>query len=368
MCVLLIAVACGGEDDGDAEPDANTDVEVCTPPAGVAAWFDPTSEVCIKLSSYRFFTDGVAQTPNDRVVGYDLNTPLFSDYANKHRFIWLPDGTQITYDADGVFVFPDGAVIIKTFGYLTDIRDPALGERLLETRLLVNTGLSWQSVVYQWNDEQTEATLLIAGAIVEGVSWIHSDGASRTVDYIIPNTNQCTNCHERASLVKPIGPQARHLNRDYDYGAGPVNQLTHLATVGYLTGAPADPTSAPSAPIFDDDATGTVEERARAWLDINCAHCHNPQGLARTSGLDLSHDQTTASQYGVCKTPVAAGAGSGGFQYDIVPGTPDESILVFRIESIVPGIRMPELLRTIVHDESVAVVRQWITDINGNCN
>ena len=370
-----LAAACGG-DDGDRSDDDGGDavdaglpdaapIDVCNPSAGEAVSFDPAAEPCQLLSSYRFFTDGAAQLPNQGVVPYDLNSPLFSDYANKHRFVWLPPGESMTYSPDGVFAMPVGSVIIKTFSYLSDLRDPGAGERLVETRLLVHRADGWEGHVYLWDEAQTEAELRVAGGRVP-VEWVHTDGEPRELDYVVPNTNQCKSCHEASEVVTPIGIQARHLNRDLDAGGGPANQLATLAEIGYLTGAP-DPAEAPRAPVWDDPDSGTLDERARAWLDINCAHCHSPVGPARTSGLDLTIGQTDPARYGVCKAPVAAGSGSGGRLYNIVPGAPDESILIFRMESVEPDIRMPELLRQTVHDESLVLLREWIGAMKGEC-
>lgn len=361
----IALLGCGGG--GDAGPDAlDPDVEVCAVSDGTLVSFDPDEPACNKLSSYRFFTGaGASLAPNDRVEPYDLNTPLFSDYALKQRFVWLPEGQSMAYDATDSFAVPEGAVILKTFEYPDDLRAPDEPRRRLETRMMVHRAGGWEGVSYVWNDEQTDAEIKIAGATVP-VSWTHLDGAVRSLDYVVPNKNQCKQCHEEVEdVMGPIGPKARHVNRDFAYPGGSDNQLTHFAAVGYLTGAPADPADAPRAPVWDDENTGTVEERARAWLDINCAHCHNPEGAARTSGLDLRAAQTTPYDFGICKTPVAAGPGSGGRQYNIVPGDPDDSILVYRIESVDPEVRMPEIGRKLQHTEGVALVRQWIAAMTG---
>jgi uncharacterized repeat protein (TIGR03806 family) len=159
--------------------------------------------------------------------------------------------------------------------------------------------------------------------------------------------------------VQPIGPKARHLNRDFSYAEGSENQLEHWTRTHALIGAPA-PAQAPRLPVWNDPESGTLEARARAWLEINCAHCHSPDGPARNSGLNLLASQHDARAIGILKPPVAAGLGSGGLQFDIVPGEPDQSILVYRIASTHPGIMMPELGKRLVHEEGVALVRAWI--------
>ncbi len=308
--------------------------------------------------------DAAQQRPAQGVVPYDLNSPLFTDYAYKFRFVKLPPGEHVPYRETGVLDFPVGTVIAKSFGYPADMRDPDSPVHLIETRILVHQPEGWAAYPYLWNEEQTDATLKLVGTMLD-VSWIHHDGNQRTVNYIVPNANQCKGCHEaEGKFLKPIGPWIRHLNKDFVYGDGTVeNQLTHWTRVSALEGAPENPNDAERLPVWDDASTGTVAERARAWLEINCAHCHNANGPARTSGLHLAHDVKLPSVYGVYKTPVAAGHGSGGFRFGIVPGKPDESILYFRINSDHPGIMMPELGKRLVHKEGAELIRQWIAEM-----
>jgi len=312
-----------------------------------------------KLSEYGLFVgNGTTQEPVEGVIPYDLNTPLFSDYTAKYRFVKLPPGKSANYSASEAFAFPVGTVIAKTFAYPLDERNPELGQRLLETRILRHEVDGWVGLPYLWNAEQTEATLDVAGSTVD-VSWIDSDGSERKNNYIIPNSNQCKGCHKQGETMLPIGPKARHLNRDFAYKHGSENQLAYWTRQGALVDAPP-PDSAPRLAVWDDPSSGTLDARARAWLEVNCAHCHNPAGPARNSGLDLTAAQTSPTAWGIFKPPVAAGRGSGGLAYDIVPGKPDESILVFRTASTDAGIMMPELGKRLVHEEGLALVRQWI--------
>ena len=216
----------------------------------------------------------------------------------------------------------------------------------------------WVGLPYVWNDAQTDATLELAGGTTD-VQWIHADGKPRTNNYIIPNANQCKGCHTSGETVTPIGPKARHLNRDFAYASGVENQLSHWTRLGALAGAPS-PTDAPRLAAWDDPKSGSLDARARAWLEINCAHCHHPGGPAKNSGLDLLASQQNPTSFGVYKTPVAAGRGSGGREFDIVPGQPDKSILVYRIASTDAGIMMPELGKRLVHEEGLALIREWI--------
>ena len=314
------------------------------------------------LSEYGLFQgNGASQEPADGVIPYELNTPLFSDYAAKGRFIRIPPGTKIDFQTVGVLEFPIGTVIAKTFSYPYDMTDLSQGRRLLETRIETRKDDGWYGFSYRWNDEQTAATLSLGGGEFD-VSWVHSDGKRRTIPYQIPNANQCLNCHSQDKAFVPIGPTAANLNRAHPQQHGGANQLDHMARLGMLHGLPGSDSIA-KLPRYDDHTTGTVAERTRAWLDVNCAHCHSPGGPARTSGLDLRMSQTDPAKFGVWKTPTAAGHGTGGHDYDIVPGKPDASILVFRLESEDPSIMMPNVARRLVPKEAAALVRRWIAEM-----
>lgn len=312
-----------------------------------------------KLSAYALFVgDPVAQRPAEGVVPYDINSPLFSDYTEKFRFVKLPAGTHADYRETEAIEFPIGTIIAKTFAYPHDARDPSQGRRLIETRILKREADGWAGLPYIWNDAQTEAVLDVAGDMVD-VEWIHTDGKKRTNNYIVPNSNQCKGCHWIGERMQPIGPKARQLNRDFAYRDGPENQLARWEHIGMLKGAPA-PKDAPRLAVWDDPRTGPLNERARAWLEANCAHCHNPEGPARNTGLNLLASERNPTAFGVFKVPVSAGIGSGGRSFDVVPGRPDESILAYRIASTHPGVMMPELGKRLVHEEGVALVREWI--------
>lgn len=311
------------------------------------------------LSAYGFFKGNMAeQIPVDGIMPYQLNTPLFSDYAEKLRFIQLPPDSAITYDSLNVMHFPVGATLIKTFYYPHDMRHPEKGRRLMETRLLVHNAGGWNAWVYIWNEEQTEAYLEVAGDR-KPVRFTGHNGRTVAFDYIIPNLNQCKGCHNTNEVMTPIGPTARQMNGDFLYTTGRENQLQHWVKAGILQGL-TDVAHAPRAPIWNDPASGSLADRARTWLEINCAHCHKPDGPARTSGLFLNINEHDPTKMGILKTPVAAGRGSANLQYDIVPGHPEKSILIYRMESTDPGIMMPELSRKLTHKEGLELVKQWI--------
>ncbi len=211
--------------------------------------FDVEAPPAQHLSQHYFFVDAAHQIPNRRVLPYDLNTPHFADYAQLHRFVWLPEHKRIRCEGEDKLVFPVGTVLILTVGYLDDIRDPTSHERIIETRLFVNRRAGWEGLQYIWNDDVSEARLSVTGTSAD-VSWVHYDGSQRRHRYLAPNRNECNQCHEIDGVVQPLGPiDIGQINRDYRYTDGVENQLGHWTRVGYLTGTPHDPDQAREFPL-----------------------------------------------------------------------------------------------------------------------
>ena len=338
-------------------PTEPNPVELCGEP-GTGINADAFRADCPNLSDYRLFADASNPLSNaNSGVIYDLNTPLFTDYANKYRFVFLPDGTKAAYRDTLAFDFPVGTIIAKTFTIQEDLRIENSNQEIIETRLMVRRNTGWVALPYIWNNDKSDAVLTPTGG-TQAVSWIDVDGNPRSTDYVIPNSNNCANCHGEDNML-PLGPTARSLNKDYPYIGGTANQLDHWTAENILSGAPADTASIPSIPLWDD-ATADLTDRARGYLDVNCAHCHSPGGAGDTSGLYLEYFRPFGSTVGECKPPVAAGGGAGDLDYDIVPGNADESIMVFRMDSNALEVRMPEIGRSIVHPEGVALIADWI--------
>lgn len=290
------------------------------------------------LAEYGFFADAAAQVPADGVEPYRLNTPLWSDGAEKLRFVYLPKGTKARAQGEGLLDLPVGAALIKTFAF------PAEGKRrLIETRVLLRRASGWVALPYRWNEAQTEARLALAGARLALTT-----PAGQAIDYAIPNKNQCKECHALSGAVTPIGPKARNLSATW---------LGALYRTGRLDAVPRVTTR---VPLWEDRDAAPVALAARGYLEANCAHCHNPQGSASNSGLDLRWEQDDPHSYGVMKRPVAAGRGAGTFEFDVVPGDPAHSILPYRMASTEGGIAMPELGRASVDPAGIAIVNRWI--------
>ncbi|RIW14015.1 hypothetical protein D0X99_14485 [Algoriphagus lacus] len=313
-----------------------------------------------RLSTYGFFTGEMKNLePNQEVILYKPASSLFTDYALKSRFVFIPAGQKAKIDGSDLDL-PKGSVLIKNFYYPTDFRKPEGERRIIETRLLINEEMGWVAYPYVWNEEQTDAVLKVVGAETE-VSFIDYSGKDQIINYIVPNKNQCKSCHNKSEQMAPIGVKIQHLNNELDYGTVKKNQLEYLSELGKLEGFEGE--SAHPAMINYEDQTQSLEDRAMAYLDINCSHCHSAEGPASTSGLFLTYDQKEAMKLGINKTPVAAGKGSGSFKFDIVPGQADQSILTHRMNSTEVGVAMPELGRSTVHREGVELIRQWINSM-----
>lgn len=342
-----------------------------------------------KLSAWHVLeSDGKRLTLNTGVLPFDLNSALFSDHAHKLRTVWMPAGHSARYQPESAFDFPEGSILSKTFYYpkaeggalrqTTTAEPGSPGDgldlsrvRLVETRLLVRRAEGWVALPYVWNEAQTEATLERTGDL-KPVELVDDAGRRQRFTYVVPDENQCAACHVtdlKQKAFLPLGPKARHLNRPLHYPEGSENQLVRWARQGYLSGLPTTPLDTAALPRAADwrDEKATVADRARAYLDINCAHCHQAQATASNTALRLDAFAPVDWQMGLCKPPVAAGKGTGDRLFGIVPGQPDASIMAFRMASAEGGVMMPELGRSTIHEDGLRLVRQWITSLPGRC-
>lgn len=334
----LVLAACGaGQAAGPEGPDLKTILSETPAPV---------------LSDYGFFADAGANTPAANVKPYDLINPLFSDDADKHRFIYMPPGKTAKADGAGLPDYPVGTTLIKTFAFAPDMRTPADGNYKVETRVLIHKADGWAAFPYVWNAEGTVATYAPIGAR-RTIETISPAGEPLEIHYEVPNKNQCKTCHQSGDVVEPIGPKLRNLDH---VGPAGTDQLSGWVAAGILDGIPPDLKATPSAA----DTSLPLDARARGYLDINCGHCHNPGGSASNSGLWLTLEETSPVRLGLKKHPTAAGRGSGNRRFVIDPGHPETSILAFRMDSTEPGIAMPELGRTLPDPVGIDLINQWI--------
>jgi uncharacterized repeat protein (TIGR03806 family) len=354
---------------GETETGETGDMPACADGQGVDLEADIPellSEMC--LVSW----DGSQLHYEDNVFAYDLNTVLFSDYALKDRAIFIPPGTTASYVDNAVIDFPVGTVILKSFYFPADMREPELDIDLIETRVLIRYPDEWKAFPYVWDHELGDAVLKVQGE-VRMVDFIGPDGIERTATYLVPQKNQCLECHEikndlDETVMTPIGPRPRYLNRDAAHLPEPINQLTHFVEAGWLTGVPPldevpaawDIRALDDTPVDQMDYE-TITTAARDYLDINCAYCHNPRGVnGISSQLFLNWDNTDMFHLGFCKKPGSAGKGGENRDYDIVPGDAEASILIYRTETLDLGSMMPLIGRSLAHDAGTQLLRAWI--------
>jgi uncharacterized repeat protein (TIGR03806 family) len=269
-----------------------------------------------------------------------------------------------------VLTFPVGTRLVKSFSFPADFRAPTEDLRLIETRVLTLEEDGWDAWPYLWNEEQTEAMRAPSGEVLD-LSFVDAQGQPVSFSYLVPQRNQCVDCHELPGGEErqntPIGPTARNLNvgdqlermQDLVSGLPPLQDIGSATDADTLDGA--DLASMPDEELFP---------AARDYLDINCAHCHHPAGTeGRSSQLFLNWDyDEDPFHLGVCKKPGSAGGGTGGLTYDIVPGDPESSILWYRMQTAEIGEMMPDIGRSLVDERGVELVAEWIRRLEGTCS
>lgn len=291
------------------------------------------AEFLNSLSALNLFSGDLADL-NETIYAfdYDLITPLFTDYAHKKRIIALPIGESMEYVDDGFPVFPNNTVIAKTFFYNADERDLSLGRTIIETRVLIKRNGNWELGNYKWNDEQTEAFLDETTSTVP-ISYIDSDGDANTVNYVIPSNTDCFTCHNNAGSETPIGPKLRNMNMN--------NQLQELIDDQLLLNL-TDASSVSVLPNWEDPSY-SLEERARAYFEVNCAHCHIEGGFCATeSDLRLSYE-TSYEDSNIYERRLLIDA---------------------RMSLLIPGFTMPFIGTTTLHDEGYALIEEYLNSLS----
>ena len=312
-----------------------------------------------KLSSYNFFKENIADhTPNTDVLPFKPASTLFTDYALKKRFIWMPNNTAAKYTEDHtVLDLPVGAILIKAFYYENVL--PENKRKNIETRLMIKKEEGWVFANYVWNEAQTEAFLDNQGSTVT-IEWMH-EGAPKEAQYIIPSRELCITCHGLDNTL-PLGIKPQNLNFDYLYEDGYSNQLKKLTQIGYLENTvPENITS-----VVDwEDVSQNLEMRIRSYVDINCAHCHSDDNYCYYRSLRFAFNYTdNFENMGVCK--------DADFYIPpndkiVSPKNKDISALYFRVNTAQTQYRMPLLGRTLIHEEFVNILDEWINSLPENC-
>ncbi|MBS1937077.1 MAG: hypothetical protein JSS84_04615 [Bacteroidetes bacterium] len=315
-----------------------------------------------KLSDYHFFEGSMADMrPVQGVLPYTVITPSFGDYASKFRFVWMPAGRQARYVADHKALdFPDGTVLMKSPYYPHVL--PENRRRLLDTRLMIKKDGAWIFAEYVWNAEQTEAFLNMNGVNVP-LTWADDAGQAHEEVFHIPSLGECQACHMDHDQRTPIGAKPQNLNTTANYAEGPMDQLAKWVAQGYLeSGYPAH---IETVAKWDDPAE-PADRRVRAYLDMNCAHCHYDGGFCSYRPMRFAwHETTNPVNLGICVPP--QDPFTPGVNYIVHAGNANRSMLYYRLSSTDEAVRMPLLERTVRHEEAIALVRDWINAMPDTC-
>ena len=291
----------------------------------------------MNLSDMGIFTGALSNlTPAARVQLYEINSTLFTDYAKKQRLVRLPNGQKMEYNnSDQLPNFPDNTLIAKTFYYNLDESNPDAGTKIIETRVFIKVNGVWLPGTYVWNEAQTEGTFTENGSI-EDVDYIDINGVARNINYVIPAQADCFTCHNNNNVTLPIGMKLRSMN--FTPSNGNMNQLEHFGSLGILDGVtPSDISLLPDW----TDASLDILDRGRAYIDINCAHCHQPGGEVTNFDLDFRLETIFED------TGIYANRGE----------------IEERTQSNLATYRMPQIGRSIVHDEAVAMLLEYLEAI-----
>ncbi|MFK7783187.1 hypothetical protein [Psychroserpens sp.] len=353
--IVLFTVLFSCADDGD---DSQEDDYVPIPDSSVVLDIDafPFST----LSEYNFFEGEMkAQEPVSGVIPYEPISTLFTDYAKKKRFVWMPSDVQATYTADNTFLnFPVGTILIKTFYYNTV--QPDNTTRIIETRLMLRKSDNWYFADYIWNDDQTEATFSLEGSFTN-IDFLEN-GVAKTAEYRIPSEVECATCHKSQNNFIPIGLKPQNLNNLYVYADGIQNQLERLISEGYLEDNL--PTTINTVVNWKDE-TQPIDLRVRSYIDVNCAHCHTELAYCDYRPMRFAFGETADEvNLGVCVDPDSA---ISGMTKIVEPSLKERSVMYFRLNTAAEEIRMPLLGRSIIHEEAVVLIGEWIEGLTTEC-
>ena len=335
----LYAVSLGGAIHRFREPTAGP------PPAAFPA----------RLSETGLFADTTSLTPNPGLVEYEVNSPLYSDDAAKRRWLALPNGARIGFDATGAWTFPPGTVLVKHFELALRVGDPSSARRL-ETRALVLETEGWRGYTWRWNDAQTDADLLPGGlSEVFSVEDPAAPGGVREQRWDYPSRSDCLRCHTAAAGFV-LGPRTLQLNRERAFPLARDNQLRTFNHIGLFD---RDIGSHEAYLAMPDpaDASLPVGPRARAYLDANCAFCHQPGGPA-PGDADLRFLTPDVATHLLDERPTEGDLGLAD-AWRVRPGAKEASVLWERLRRRGAG-QMPPLATTEVDEDAVEVVGAWI--------
>lgn len=318
------------------------------------------------LSGTGVFAETAARTPAPGLIPYTLNQPMWTDGAIARNYLAVPrrDGPltpdeQIRLRPTNAWVFPAGTVLVKNLDLTVDERNPAVPPRRLETQILVrDANGAVYGVTYKWRPDQRDAELQPIGSS-EDILITNATGV-RTQTWTYSSPADCLTCHTPVANYV-LGVNTRQLNCDLTYPATGVtdNQIRTLNRLGMFSPAISETAIASYRKLSAlTDARAPLAERARSWLDANCAECHRPGGVAN---FDVRYDTALASQH---LTNFPAGVSLGFTNPEIIaPGDLNRSVLFARMNTNAPTIKMPPLGRNRIDEAAVQVMADWINSL-----
>ncbi|NND94787.1 MAG: hypothetical protein HKN45_07950 [Flavobacteriales bacterium] len=359
ILTLVLVYACSKDEDKDPEVTLTSSV----------VNVDLTAVPYSQLSDYNLFQgDMKDMAPQSDVLSYDLISHLFTDYAKKNRYVWMPNNTEAEYISDTEIVdFPVGTVIIKTFYYDNVLPDNV--RRIMETRLLIRKETQWIFAEYIWNDEQNEAYLDTQGDFYP-IEFIDDNGITRSVNYRLPSMDggECLFCHKKDGLPIPIGPKPQNLNKDWNYEDGIMNQLEKWNEVGYLSSNTPASSEIETVVEWEDDSF-PLEERVRSYIDINCGHCHAEGSHCDYRPMRFAYSETvTDDNLGICVDVQEPLVGAEAQTHIIAAGNSGRSMLYYRFNTDEESYRMPLLGRSVIHEEAAEMIEEWIDSLGPPCD
>lgn len=371
--LALLLTACGGGSSrtpasGDSVPSIEPPpVEVdprCLSEDPGPNWPALTGVDCPLLSHYHLFDDPRNPRVDAAAPGlmFAPASGLFSDHANKYRFLFLPEGASASYREKYGLQFPVGTVLVKTFAL--PVSESGGDDRLMETRLLIHRESGWVGLPFAWQADGKDAQLARIGKAVP--TWVMVDGIQQEFTYLVPDVLTCRKCHQgriENEVMTPLGTTVRQLNHEMDYPDGAANQLAYWQQRGLLNGAP-DAGQWPRAVDWHDQSE-SLTLRSKSYLDSNCSHCHSDVGSGALSGLRLEYwRDETRYEFGICNPAQGYYGGEYSLTFDIIPGDDAQSVLPYRLgaerSTHTAKDMMPPLGRSLADHDAVAMIRAWI--------
>lgn len=330
----------------------------CEQPKTVALEIVVPSSVFEQLSDYHFFKGAIKDMqPNEGLVPYQLINPSYLLHGQFNNFVYVPKGQIVPYNEEDILKFPVGTCLIKNAFFFLNDQDTSKGKRIVETQLLIHRTNGWEAYSYEWNEAQTEAKLHKDS---KDIFVETNDGKSNTFVSVYPlmSQTQCKGCHAANKPLSPIGPKVSNLNSDMTYGDKKTrNQLDMWATLGILKGLKC-PATSPRMPIWSDQ-TEDIENRALAYLDVHCAHCH-----ADKNTLDLRYnalDSTHATLFNKCN---AASIYAGKNEVYILPNHPKKSAVFYSMSAPFNHALVVDNKAGRHHVEGLQLIEQWISSMS----